>query len=208
MSNTIKQGFQTPDGVIHESMAAARDHLRKPEITKALNALNGNNTELTEWLLAQQESVEATFESTKIQRVTKSEKAQLVKALEEVAKSHATVTVAEGQAPVITNVEKKFAFLIDNAEAIADSFRWPSVKRGTEAEQAATIRAGFMTLTGDNAELVDWIIGNKDGLLEAYQAGVVKREVNPKAADALAKYRADQAAKKAAAEAEKAKAAA
>lgn len=204
MSNPIKQGFQTPDGVIHESMAAAKDHLRKPEIKKALNALNGNNTELTDWLMEQQEAVEATFESTKIRRVTKSEKNQLVKALEEVTKAHATVTQVEGQAPVISGIEKKFAFLIENAEAIAESFRWPSVKRASEEEQAATIRAGFMALSGDNVELVDWLIANKTALLEAYQAGVIKREVNPTAAAALAKYRADQAAKKAAAEAPKA----
>ena len=58
-----------------------------------------------------------------------------------------------------------------------------------------------MALTGDNVELVDWILGNKDAILEGFQAGVVKREVNPKAQDALAAYRAKKAAEKAAKEA-------
>jgi hypothetical protein len=51
-----------------------------------------------------------------------------------------------------------------------------------------------------NEELAEWIIKNKDKVLDAYQAGVVKREINPAAAEALAAYRAKKAAEKAAAE--------
>jgi hypothetical protein len=180
----LRQGFMTPDGKVFDTKAEAMDYLRKPQKEAALNKLNGNNAELTDWLLENEEAIDSTFESTKIRRVSKSEKKQLEKALEAVEKAG----------------DKAFAFLIDNKEAIADSFRWPSVKRGTEEEQAATIRAGFMALTGDNAELVDWIVENKAGILEAYQAGVVKREVNPKAQNALAEYRAKRAAEKAAKE--------
>lgn len=198
MSAVIKSGFQVEGSDrIFDTKAEASDFLRRPLKTAALNKLNGNNAEVTEWLLANEDQIEATFESTKIQRVTKSEKAQLVKSLEEVAKAHATVA-EDGS---VSNVEKKFAFLIENAAAIADSFRWPSVKRLKEDEEAAAIKTGFMTLTGENAELVDWMIANKVALLEAYQAGVVKREVNEKAATALAAYRAQKAAEKAAKEA-------
>ena len=179
----IKQGFMTPDGVVHGTKSEAMEHLRKPQIVAALNKITNDN-ELTGWLLEKREQVETIFESTKIRRVTKSERKQLDKALAAIA--------AAG--------DKAFAFVIDNKDAIADSFRWPSVKRGTEEEQAATIKAGFLALTENGAALSDWIIANKDQILEAYQAGVVKREVNEKAQSALAAYRAQQAAKKAATE--------
>lgn len=186
----LKAGYQTPDGKIFDTKSEAMDYLRKPQIEAALNKLNGNNAELTGWLYENQEAIETTFESTKIRRVTKSEKKQLDKAL----------------AAIVASGDKAFSFVIDNFQAVSDSFRWPSVKRGTEEEQAATVRAGFMALTTENVELVDWIIGNKDALLEAFQAGVIKREVNPKAQEALAEYRAKKAAEKAAAEAAKASA--
>lgn len=180
MTLELTSKFVTADGKAFDTKAEAMDYLRRPLKAAALNKLNGNNEELTNWLLDNEDSIGATFESTKIRRVTKSEKKQLEKSLEAV--------VAAG--------DKAFSFLIDNAAAIAESFRWPSVKRGDATEQAATIKAGFMSLTGDNAELADWLIGNKDSVLEAFQAGVQKREVSPKAAEALAKYRAEQAAKK------------
>ncbi len=188
MSNAqslLKAGYQTPDGKMFDTKAEALDYLRKPQKEAALNKLDGDNKELTAWLIANEEAIESTFESTKIRRVTKSEKKQLEKALEAI--------VASG--------EKAFAFVIENAGAIADSFRHPSVKRGSDEEQAETIRAGFMVITDNNAEVADWIIASKDGILEAFQAGVVKREVNEKAATALADYRAKKAAEKAAKEA-------
>lgn len=179
-ANTLVQKFVCEDGTQFDTKAEAVDYLRKPLIMAALGKVNGNNKELTDWLYKNQEGIESAFESTRIQRVTKSEKNQLSKALEAVA--------AAG--------DKAYAFITNNKEAVLESFRWPSVKRGTEEEQAATIRDGFMALTGENAELTDWIIANKDALLEAYEAGIVKREVNPKAADALAAYREKQAARK------------
>lgn len=180
-ANQLVQKFVTEDGRQFDTKAEAIDYLRLPLITAALNKVNGNNKELTDWLIANQEAVESTFESTKIQRVTKSEKNQLAKALDAVA--------AAG--------DKQFKFIVENKDAILESFRWPSVKRGTDEEQAATIRGGFLALTGENAELSDWLIANQEALLEAFQAGVIKREVNPKAADALAAYRAKQAGRKA-----------
>ena len=134
------------------------------------------------WLCDNRTDIAETFESTKIKRVTKSEKKALEKALEAVK--------AAG--------DKAFAFIADNAEAILESFRWPSVKRGTEEEQAAQLRANFMALTGDNVELTDWVLSNKEAVLEAFEAGKVKREISPKAAEGLAAYQAKRAAEKAA----------
>lgn len=184
----LAQKFVTEDGKAFDTKAEALSYLRKPLKMEALNKINGDNTELSEWLLENEDAIESIFESTKIRRVTKVEKKHLEKALEAVKAAN----------------EKAFAFIVENADAIADSFRWPSVKRGSDEEQAATIKAGFMTLTGDNEELVGWLVDNRADVLEAFQAGVVKREVNPKAAEALAAYRANKAAEKAAAEAAKA----
>lgn len=182
--NVIQQGFMTPDGKVFATKAEAVDHIRRPLKTEALLKIAGaDNGELVEWLIDNQESIEATFESTKIRRVTKSEKKQLEKALEAVK--------AAG--------DKAFGFIIENMEAIADSFRWPSVKRGTEEEQAATIKAGFMVMTENNSDLSDWIIANKEAVLEAYQAGVVKKQLAPNAAKGLAEYQAKKRAEKEAA---------
>jgi len=181
MSQALAQKFVTPDGKLFDTKAEANDYLRRPLITAAMNVVTGKNVELTEWLIANEETVASTYESTKIQRVTKSEKKALEKSLDAVA--------AAG--------DRAFAFVSENKEAILESFRWPSVKRGTEEEQAKTIRDGFLVLTNDNAKLADWLIANQAQILEAYEAGVVKREVNPKAAEALAAYRANQAVLKA-----------
>lgn len=192
MANDIlAQKFVTEDGAQFDTKAEAMDYLRKPLKAAALNALNGNNQDLTDWLLNFQDEVEAGFESAKIRRVSKSERKQLDKALEAI--------VASG--------DKAFAFIIDNAAVVAESFRWPTVKRVDAEVQSAAIKAGFMTLTDNNQSLVDWLLANKDAVLEAYQAGVQKREVSPKATEALAAYRAKKAAEKAEAEAAAAKAA-
>lgn len=178
----IRQGFQTEDGVMHATKAAAMEYLRRPLKAAALNALNSNSVEVTNWMLDNEEKIYDVFKSTTIRRVTKSEKNKLEAALKAVEASG----------------EKAFAFLIENKEAVADSFRWPSVKRGTEEEQAATIRDGFMALTGDNTELVAWLVANQEAILEAFNAGVIKREVSEKAANGLKAYREKQAAEKAA----------
>lgn len=193
-NSVIKQGFQTPDGIIHDSMREANNHLRKPKIEAALTNLVGDNKELTAWMIANMDGIEGVFESNKIQRVTKSERNQLEKALNELTQAHATVA----EDGTVSNIEKKVAFVIENKQAILDSFRWPSVKRGSEEEQAAKIKEGFLELTTNNAEVTDWLIANKDAILEAFQAGIVKRPVNEKASTALAEYRAMKAAEKAA----------
>lgn len=167
---------------LFDTKAQAMEFLQRPKQTEAFQSFVGDNAPLIEWLLDNRTEIEGAFESAKIKRVTKSEKNALKKALD-------AVKAAE---------DKNFVFLVENSEAVLNSFRWPSVKRGSEEEQAATIKKAIMALTGDNAELSDWIIANKTQILEAYEAGAVKREVSPQAAAGLAKWRAEQEAKKAA----------
>lgn len=186
--NQLVQKFVTEDGKQFDTKAEALSYLRRPHQEKAFNALNKNNAELTAWLIDNQDEIESTFESTKVRRVTKQEKKALEKALEVIKAAN----------------DKAYAFLADNAEAIVESFRWPSVKRMTPEESSEAIQKGFMELTEGNADVTKWLIANKDAILECYQAGVVKREINPKAQDALKAYRERKAAEKAAAEATKA----
>lgn len=171
------------DGKIFDTKAEAEDYIRLPKVRAALVVLTKNNKELSDWLIENQESVEQAFDTGTIKRVTKSEKNKLGKAL-----------VALGE-----TTEPKLAFLRDNADAILESFRWPSVKRMTDEEKAVAARNTLVAASEGNTDLAEWVMANKDGILEAYAAGKVKREINPKAAEALAAYRAKKAAEKAAA---------
>lgn len=184
MSFEISQVF-TVNGINFATKAEAQNYIRRPKIVEALTKLTGKgNEEVVEWLVENQEAVEVSFETGTVKRVTKSEQAKLVKALDAI--------VASG--------DKAFAFVIDNVDAIKDSFRWPSVKRMTDEEKLVAARNSLIA-TSANEELADWILEKKTEILEAYQAGIQKREVSPKASEALAKYRAEKAAEKAAAEA-------
>jgi hypothetical protein len=177
----LRQVFTTPDGKVFDTKADALNYLRKPKIKEAMKKICGGNTELADWLVDNQETVEMAFETGTIKRVTKAEHNRLTKALE---------AIVEAKNP-------KFAFVADNAQAVIESFRWPSVKRMSDEEKAIAARN---TLVGasDNEELADWVLANKDAVLEAYSAGVEKRQINPKAQEALAAYRAKKAAEKAA----------
>ena len=177
-ASVLTQVFQTPDGKSFPTKELALEHLRKPAILTALSALTVGNVELSNWLLDNKTEIAETFDAGKIRRVTKQERAALEKAVK----------------AVVDLGNPSFAFINDNHEAIIDSFRWPSVKREDESEQAATVKASFMALTENNEELVDWILSKKPELLSAFDAGKIKREVSAKATDALAEYRAKQAA--------------
>ena len=189
MSNVIQAAFVV-NGVVFSSKEEAQNFIRRPAITAALNAVTEGNSELVEWLIANQESVEVSFEVGTIKRVTKQESKKLAEALDHVATVLAT--------------DKKAAFVVDNIGAIKDSFRWPSVKRMDDAEKATVARNSLIAVSEGNEELADWIVTNKEAILKAFQAGVEKRQVNPAAADALAAYRAKKKAEKEAAEAAKA----
>jgi hypothetical protein len=179
----LMQKFVLPTGEQFDTKAEAQAFLRQPKILAALVIVTGNNKDLADWLLANQDTVEGAFESGTIKRVTKAEAKKLGKAID-------ALKLIENQ--------PELRFLIDNAEAVRESFRWPSVKRMTEEEKALAARNTLLAATENNEELVTWILGQKDQILASYEAGVEKRAVNPKATEALAAYRLKQAEEKAA----------
>lgn len=178
----IQTGFIV-DGKIFDTKQAAQDYVRLPKIKAALTKLTNNNTELVEWLIANQETVEIAFEVGTIRRVTKSESNKLAKAVAELKK--------------LTGQEYKgIAFLVENADAVTDSFRWPSVKRMTAEEKTVAARNTLVAASEGREDLAEWIITNEAAVMEAYKAGIEKREVNPAASSALEDYRKKQAALK------------
>lgn len=184
----IKQVFTLP-GVARtfDSKAEAMDYLRKPKILEALSKLTEGNDELNTWLFENRETVEMAFETGTIKRVTKQEAKKLGEALDYIANSMAG--------------DKKAAFVVENIAAIKDSFRWPTVKRMTDEEKATAARNSLAAATNGQEDLAVWILANKDAILEAYQAGVVKRAMPQSTLDNLAAWRAKQAEEKAAKEA-------
>ena len=184
----IKQVFTLPvvDRTF-ESKAEAADYLRRPKVLEALNKLTEGNAELNTWLFDNRESVEMAFETGTIKRVTKQEAKKLGEALDYIANTLAG--------------DKKAAFVVENIAAVKDSFRWPTVKRMTDEEKATAARNSLVATTGGQEDLADWILANKDAILEAFQAGVVKRAMPQSTLDNLAAWRAKQAAEKAAKEA-------
>ena len=182
----LKQVYVTEDGKQFATKTEAQDYLRKPKVMDALKPLTKGNEELSEWLFENRETVEMAFEAGTIRRVTKVEHNKLRKALEAIKEAG----------------NSKFGFVVENAEAILDSFRWPSVKRMNDEEKLVAARNTLVSATEGNEDLAKWIIANKDSILTAFKAGVEKRVVNPKAQVALAEYRAKKAAEAAARAAE------
>ena len=180
----IAQKFMVGDQAFN-TRAEAADFIRLPQVRAALNQINGHNPKLTEFLIEHQEAIEMAFEAGTLRRVTKSERNQLTKALEEV------------KALAVDN--PKLKFLETHAASLVETFRWPTVKRMTDEEKATAARNTLLAATDDEG-VVTWILANKTAVLEAFKAGVVKREVSSKAAEALAAYRAKKNAEKAAAE--------
>lgn len=185
----LKPVFQTPDGLTFETKKDAENHLRRPQIKAAILKLTDNES-LADWLIDHREDVESAMDVGTIRRVSKSESAKLAKALEEIAAAN----------------NPKFAFVTTNAEAILSSFRWPSVKRMDNDEKSAAIMEALTVAADGNEKVAAWVVSNREKLFEAYNTGVTKRTVNPAAAEALANYRAQRAAEKAAREAEAEKA--
>jgi hypothetical protein len=182
--NLVQKFVLNVDGkdMIFDSKQEALDYLRKPKVLEALKQIVGGDQQLANWLLDHQEQVEVAFESGAIKRVTKSEGKKLKEAMAHICE------VMAG--------DKKAAFVTENAEAIVESFRWPSVKRMTDEEKSVVARNTLVAASEGNKELAEWIIANKDAVLGCYEAGIEKRQVNPKAAEALAAYRAKKAAEK------------
>jgi spore germination protein GerM len=179
----IRQGYITPDGSQFDTKAEALDYMRKPQIEAALATITKGDLELAQYLFSNMEEIKEAFEVGTIKRVTKTERNKLKKALEALKET----------------VEPKLAFLRDNAEAVEKSFRWPSVERMNDEEKATKALETLVEAFDKNTALAEWVIEKKTVLLEAFEAGKVKRTVNPKAAAALAEYRAKKAAEKEAA---------
>jgi len=173
---TISQKFQTPDGQAFDTKAEAMEHMRKPHVVEALNSVIEDNAELVDWMADNREAITDAFSAGKIKRVSKAEKAQLEKALKAIVEAN----------------EPKFKFIAENHEAVLETFRWPSQTRLTADQQVAEVKSELTSLADNNEEVADFIIENKDALLAAFEAGKVKREINPKAKEGLAKYQAEQ----------------
>jgi hypothetical protein len=191
----LRQVYATPDGQQFDTKAEALDHLRRPKIVEALNALTGNNEELTEWLVDNRETVESAFDVGTVRRVTKAERNRLQKALDKLEEAGLegpaaylleTVTI-DGKEHVIKDI-------------IVDSFKWPKQERLADDEKLANAKK-ILVDESKNEDLAQWAIENQASILEAYEAGKEKRQVSPKATEALAAYRAKKAAEKAASEA-------
>jgi len=176
----LKTLIQTPDGQFFDTKAEALDHMRRPKILAALKTVTEGNQELTDWLLDNQEQVEMAFEVGTIKRVSKSEKKKLDKALNSLRDDFAE--------------DKKLTFLVENVEAIRSSFRWPKVNRMTPEQKKTAARNTLVAATKGNEAVADWILANEEAIVEAYKAGIEKREMPQKTLDALAAYRAKLAA--------------
>jgi hypothetical protein len=178
----IKQIFEAPDGTRFDNKADAADYLRKPKVMTALNAITNSSEELNNWIYEHQEFLEEVFASGTIQRVTKSEKKSIEKAFELLA--------------TVENLPKPCAFLLENAGAFKDSFRWPAVKRMDPEEKNTLIFKSLMGATENRKDLAEWLIEKKDAIFEAFESGKIKREVSEKALNGLQLYRDKKAAEK------------
>lgn len=181
MANTQIQAGFVADGKVFATRAEAVDFLRKPQIESALKVVAGGDANLAKFLSENEDEILKAFEAGVVARVTKAEKKRLMAALEELK----------------TVVNPKLRFLQDNIEAVADSFRWPSVKRMSEEAKAAATLESLTKLA--NANAANWIVANRKQIENAYNAGIEKRAAPP--AGGLAEY---LAAKKAGPEALKA----
>lgn len=177
----VQAVFRAADGSLFDTKAEAIAHGRKPLVLAALIAL-GLAASAAEQLWYHSETVESAFESGTIRRVTRQEQKKI--------KAGFDALVA------MENPSKDLSFLIENAGAFIDSFKWPTQKRMTEEEKTVMARNTLNGMTGGSPELTDWVLANKAAVLEAFQAGIEKREISSKALDGLAAYRARKAAER------------
>ena len=188
MSFKIEAVYRAADGTTFSTKQEAMAYMRKPLVLAALLAL-GLTAANAELLHGHADTVEAAFESGTLRRVTRQE-AKKVKA-------------GFDQLKAMTDPHKDLAFLIENADAFVDSFKWPTQKRMSPEEKEVMARNTLNGIVGGSQELTDWVLTNKDAVLEAFQAGVEKREISTKALDGLAAYQAKKKAEREAAEAAK-----
>lgn len=179
------------DGQKHvfDTQSEAKDFLRNPLVLNALKKLS-KDADTATWLLNQKDNILESVEAGKVRRVSKAERKELEKALE----------------------NTKSGFLFDNMQAVLDSFKWPAVSRPKdqtdeqrkEAQHGEAINA-LNSITGDDEEMSNWIITNIEALKMAYETGKEAREVSPKAKEAIKAWHSMTAEQKQAHIAEKAK---
>jgi hypothetical protein len=188
MSDKIQKGYLF-DGQVFSTMKELNDHKRLPQVKAALLKLADKNAELADWLLAKEDDILNTFGAGSVRRVTKAERKELAKALEHIADT--------------LKDDNKAKFVVNNTQAILDTFKWPGQTRVKAEDKEAVVLAAFVELTDGNEDLAKWLAKSEDALEAAYSAGIVKREVSPETMAALAtardKRNAENAAKKAAA---------
>jgi Arc/MetJ-type ribon-helix-helix transcriptional regulator len=175
----VQKGFFV-DGQFYTTAKEMNEARRGPLVQAALSSLTGKNPDLVDWLTKNQNAIIASYNAGNMRRVLKNERKALTKALE-----YVSTTLA---------ADPKAKFVVENANAIAETFKWPGQKRIKAEDKDAAIQEAFLELTGDNAELSAWLLSNKDALEAAYDAGIPKRPMNPKALEALAAGRAKAAA--------------
>jgi len=187
--SALKQVYQAADGTVFNTKSEALDHQRAPEIRAALMTATQGNEELSQWLLENKSDISECFGIGTVRRVTKVERNKLRKALEAVVEAH------QG--------EPKFAFLVENAEAVAKTFKWPDQKRLDSEEKAAAVKESLVELMGEkNRDAAEWVADNASAVEEAYDAGKPKHTPSPAAMEGLARHRAKLKAAKEAAEKE------
>ena len=175
-------------GQFYETKAELLDAIRRPQVLEALGAIEGSNEGVANFLLDSKDAIEGAFAIGGIRRVTKSEHTKLDKALAHIAE------VLKGDA--------KAEFVLTHADAIRQSFKWPTVTRMKEDEIAAAAKASVMALNANEA-FATWVLNSREAITAAYKAGIVVPQVSEAAKLALEKHRAAKAAAKAEAEAQK-----
>lgn len=179
----IAQVFRVGDKYF-DTKAEATAFQRKPEVMKAMLAVCGGEQAFATWLVENKALIEDVFDIGKIKRVSKAESRELTKAMDR----------------VVEIADPKTKFLIDNAAAVLQSFRWPKVEKMDSEAKTAAIRNSLEAEFQDDGVSANWIIENRDPILKAYKLFKPERPVSPKATAALAEYREKKAAEKAAAE--------
>ena len=176
----LQQAFIV-DGKVFNTKAEANDYIRRPKIKAAFMDITEGNEELSDWLVENQNVVNSAFETGTIKRITKSDHKKIDAAFDAMAASGDSV----------------YAFLVDNRDAL--ELKYKTQARLTEEEKTAQAISTVAEAADDNTELGEWVVENKDSILDAYNAGKKKREVSPKAKAALEEYRKKKAAEKASA---------
>lgn len=177
MANSQIQAGFIVNGQVFATRGEANAFVRKPQIEAALKLVTSGNTDLATFLMNNEDEIMGTFDNG-IKRVTKVERKKLNTALEYLK----------------TLGDPKLKFISEAAEAIAESFRWLSVKRLNAEEKSAETLAALSKLSDESC--AKWIIANKDQLEAAYNAGVEKRQPPAAGASGLAEYLAAKKADK------------